>query len=1264
MKRAIFLTMLLGFALGVFPSLGAQVNITLGDGTATNTTTGSPAPYGTWYKNFREQYLVLASELNDAGGGVGNINSIAFNVQSLNNCSPMPNYRIRIKTTTQTALNSTFETGDYQQVFQANEFMPVAGWNTHAFSTPFNWNGTANLLIDIVTDIVPGNYAQNASVPYTTTGFNSSLRYQSDSAVAIDAITGTLSSNRSNMQFSMEALDITDLNAISIVGPSTPNVNSIVNYTVSVKNYSLTTQTNYTVKLMRTGGIEIASVAGTPILPHQIIAFALPWIPAVVGEAELYGRVVLVGDENPANDETDRLTVVVMEEGLLVTEIGTGTATNTNTGAPAPYGTYYKAFRQQLLYTADDFYAAGAIPGMISALAFNVQSLSTCSPMPNYTIRLKQTDQTVLSTTFELGDYTTVWQGASFMPVTGWNIHGFGEPFLWDGTSNLLVDITTDMVTNYTYNALVYYSNTGYASSLRFQSDSANGSTGTTGITSNNRSNIRFFMSAPSSDPQFAVNPPFKNFGDVVLGYTPSQAFRVMNAGGGTLTVNSVTISGSNYFSLTGLPALPAQLTLGQYLPFSVAYAPTAAGDHTATVTITDNLREIHTVALSGNGVDATIQELSYTQGFDEVAIPALPLGWSHIYEAAVTSGYVKTVTTSPQSPPNCVGIYNPTDINTIAMLIAPPLGSAIPTNNVRVKLWGKGNGYSLKVGVMTNPTDASTFTEVETLTFATSWEQYQVSLAGYLGTGKFIAFKHANNSYGQTIYLDTVEFEMMGANDLAATSISGNVTPSVGAAAQYAVSVFNNGTAAQSNYNVKLYDGNDVELATAAGTAIAAGNTLDVVLSWTPTTEGPMNIYGKVILTGDINPGNDASSPMFVTVQPAGVFSLTIGDGNQTARVPADFYWKSSLFETIYTAEEMNGFVGMITGVKFYNQFSSNLTSMPIKVWLGSTLQTDLSAGWIPSTQLTQVFDGTVDFPSGENVISITFPEYYMHLDGGNLVMMVQRPLDSSYYSSSDLFKTQTVGSSRSLEMHNDNTDYDPANPTGGTLNGVFPKTTFTVIPGGVGHISGTVSAGSSPLEGVLVNLNGGMQSLYTGSDGSFLFINLLPNTYSLSFSKHTYISQELQIELEEDETEIVQIDLQPMLRVDLSGNIIASDSMQGIEQATIRLMGYEDYQGQSLADGSFVIPQMVAEQSYTYSITHPAYTSIYGQLELGEVDYALGTIIMNEMAYAPHSLVAEELADHSAVALVWQEPVTEAVCRWQLKVHQFRKFRLHQFV
>jgi len=86
MKR-LFLA-ILALTLSIGGILSAQTLVNIGSGTAVNTTTGVPTPYGTFYKNFRQQYLILASELNDAGGGAGDITSIAFNVSNLNNCSP------------------------------------------------------------------------------------------------------------------------------------------------------------------------------------------------------------------------------------------------------------------------------------------------------------------------------------------------------------------------------------------------------------------------------------------------------------------------------------------------------------------------------------------------------------------------------------------------------------------------------------------------------------------------------------------------------------------------------------------------------------------------------------------------------------------------------------------------------------------------------------------------------------------------------------------------------------------------------------------------------------------------------------------------------------------------------------------------------------------------------------------------------------------------------------------------------------------------
>jgi len=51
-----------------------------------------------------------------------------------------------------------------------------------------------------------------------------------------------------------------------------------------------------------------------------------------------------------------------MAEGLTVVQVGDGTAINTQTGVPAPYGTYFKNFRQQFLVKADELYDLGAAP--------------------------------------------------------------------------------------------------------------------------------------------------------------------------------------------------------------------------------------------------------------------------------------------------------------------------------------------------------------------------------------------------------------------------------------------------------------------------------------------------------------------------------------------------------------------------------------------------------------------------------------------------------------------------------------------------------------------------------------------------------------------------------------------------------------------------------------------------------------------------------------------------------------------------------------
>lgn len=103
-----------------------------------------------------------------------------------------------------------------------------------------------------------------------------------------------------------------DLDAVLLSGDTTPMVNTATTYSISVKNRGSAAQSEYTVKLFGTGDVELGSVAGTPIAPGETLTYEIDWTPCIAGPATLYGKVILTGDENPYNDQTNQLQVNVL----------------------------------------------------------------------------------------------------------------------------------------------------------------------------------------------------------------------------------------------------------------------------------------------------------------------------------------------------------------------------------------------------------------------------------------------------------------------------------------------------------------------------------------------------------------------------------------------------------------------------------------------------------------------------------------------------------------------------------------------------------------------------------------------------------------------------------------------------------------------------------------------------------------------------------------------------------------------------------------
>ncbi|RYY89501.1 MAG: T9SS type A sorting domain-containing protein [Chitinophagaceae bacterium] len=172
--------------------------------TSSSTTSNLGVPYPTYYGNGRQQYLVLASELQALGLAAGNITSLAFDVVTPGTTNNLNGYTIKIGTTAVTTLTS-FQSPTFTTVFGPSNITPVTGVNTHTFTTPFVWDGTSNIIVDICfSNGNSGTAAKQNVVRQTSTAFASTVVYQFDGSTSTACTSTTLSTSgsvRPNMVF-------------------------------------------------------------------------------------------------------------------------------------------------------------------------------------------------------------------------------------------------------------------------------------------------------------------------------------------------------------------------------------------------------------------------------------------------------------------------------------------------------------------------------------------------------------------------------------------------------------------------------------------------------------------------------------------------------------------------------------------------------------------------------------------------------------------------------------------------------------------------------------------------------------------------------------------------------------------------------------------------------------------------------------------------------------------------------------------------------
>ncbi|MCB5285341.1 MAG: choice-of-anchor J domain-containing protein [Candidatus Cloacimonetes bacterium] len=656
---------------------------------------------------------------------------------------------------------------------------------------------------------------------------------------------------------------------------------------------------------------------------------------------------------------------------------------------------------------------------------------------------------------------------------------------------------------------------------------------------------------------------------------------------------------------------------------------------------------------------DPTIVALPHEEYFDSVTAPDMAYGWTGYVNSTSTSAYVRTYssTTYAQSPPNSVQMSNSADAAADLRLITPMIDLGRSLSQIKLKFYASSSstGYPLLVGTVDVPDGTGTFNQIASISLTSTKTEYEVSYADYTGTDQYICFMHGLGGTYRSLYIDDVRLLELLPNDLAATAVSNPGIMTAGTAYDFTVDVYNEGTATQSAYTVKLMSVDArTELATLdVTTPLDPGASAQHILSWTPATGGVYEVYGKVVLTGDQNATNDDSPTTELYVLDNTMTVIPVGDDETTTSgyyLPLSMYYKNSVTEELYFTDEMHLQSGTITAIVYKNTFLNDLTGKAVKIWMAHTTVTDLTGGWLPGVDYTLVFDGTVDFPSGVNYIVIPLDTPFSYT-GGTLATRVNRPMDTVYHSASDKFYYTTTPdhTNRSRYLYSDSVTYDPLAPSAtGTAVGYVPNTLFVVQnatfdPQAIlsGHVyqSGT----TTPIEGAMVNLTERAVA-YTDEFGYYEFTYWDSTFVDLTCSATDYYSSTATGISFEPGTPVTQdFYLQALPSLTVSGVVTSNDYPAGLVGATVELFGYHNYSTTTGAGGVFSIADVkgsVDILAYTWEVSKAGYASASGSFNAIETNVDLGTINLTEYLWTPYNLVASHEGDNAR--LLW-EPAGE---------------------
>ncbi len=301
-------------------------------------------------------------------------------------------------------------------------------------------SGTAGqtLLIGTVDNLAPDAvFTQIGSVALTTTNtqYTVELNTYAGDDVFIAFKHGLGATSRTIYMDNIEFIEMVsnDLSAQSLTGPDFAYAGVPADFIITVKNEGLLAQNSYTVHLVQ-ADVPIATLnVNSQILPGATAQHTLQWTPALPNMYEVYGRVVLTGDQTPSNDETLAKRIYVLPNTTTVFPFGDPASTVSVNYLPLSF--YYKNSVTETIYFEDEMRLES---GIINAVVYKNNFTQELLQKP-VQIYMAHTTAANLTGGWLPDTYTLVFNGLVDFPLgANYIIIPLTTPYVFNG-GNLAV---------------------------------------------------------------------------------------------------------------------------------------------------------------------------------------------------------------------------------------------------------------------------------------------------------------------------------------------------------------------------------------------------------------------------------------------------------------------------------------------------------------------------------------------------------------------------------------------------------------------------------------------------------------------------------------------------------------------------------------------------------------------------------------------------------------------------------------------------------